>query len=337
MTETHEHPQFAGPRGLGALWEAARPSHWIKNGFVAAPILFSGRFMEAAAWALCLAAATAFCMLSSGVYLINDLCDRRRDRAHPLKRLRPVASGRLSTATAATVGVALLAGGLAVAAATALAAPEGFWRGATAHAPLGGWGVVVWAAGYVVLNGFYSFWLKRHPIVDVIAVAMGFVLRAMAGAAAIAVPISPWLVVCTFALCLFIALTKRRAEIVDLPDEDLATARPVNVVYSRAGLDVMLTVSASMALLTYTLYSLAPATVQRIGSAHMVWTVPVVVYGLFRFNLLSRSSGGDPVKVLIRDWAMWAVIFIYALLVAAVVKCGGSEHVRSILEPGIGS
>ena len=187
----------------------------------------------------------------------------------------------------------------------------------------------------MVLNGLYSFWLKQHPIIDVISVAMGFVLRAMAGAAAIAVPISPWLVVCTFSLCLFIALTKRRAEIVDLPDEDLATARRVNLVYSRVGLDVMLTVSASMALLTYTLYSLAPGTIQRLGSAHMVWTVPVVVYGLFRFNHLSRGSGGDPVKVLMRDRAMWAVLVIYALLVAAIVKYGGSEHIRSILGPSL--
>ena len=323
----------SGPRGVGALAEALRPSHWIKNGFVAAAMLFSGRFMETTAWALTLGAVGVFCALSSGVYLINDVCDRRRDQAHPLKRRRAVASGRLPVGVAVVAGLVLLVGGLAAAAGLAMAIPDGFWNGPAGQVPLAGWGIVVWAGAYVVLNALYSFWLKRHPIIDVIAVALGFVLRAMAGAAAIAVPISPWLVVCTFSLCLFIALTKRRAEIIDLPEEELATTRGVNVVYSRVGLDVMLTVAAAMALLTYSLYSLAPETISRLGSAHMVWTVPVVVYGLFRFNLLSRSSGGDPVKVLVRDRAMWAVILLYVLLVAAVVKYGACDGVRSILGP----
>jgi 4-hydroxybenzoate polyprenyltransferase len=326
-----------GPRGVGALIEALRPSHWIKNGFVAAAILFSGRFMEPAAWALTLGAVGVFCMLSSGVYLINDVCDRRRDQAHPTKCSRAVASGRLSVGLAGMVGLVLLVGGMAVAAGVVLMTPDNFWRGAADTVPLAGWGLVVWVGAYVLLNSLYSFWLKQHPIIDVIAVAMGFVLRAMAGAAAIAVPISPWLVICTFSLCLFIALTKRRAEIVDLSDDDLATTRRVNVVYSRVGLDVMLTVSAAMALLTYSLYSLAPETIRRLGSAHMVWTVPVVVYGLFRFNHLSRSNGGDPVKVLVRDRAMWAVIGIYVLLVAAIVKYGGCDSVRNILGPSSGS
>jgi len=339
MSQAHEQSvpvdptTGAGPRGLVALIEAMRPAHWVKNGFVFAAILFSGRFDEATAWMLSLGAAISFCLLSSGVYLINDVCDRRRDLAHPSKRFRAVASGRLPAGMAMVIGSALLVGGMAVAAGVVSATPEGFWRGPSAHAPLAGWGVVVWAAAYVVLNALYSFWLKQHPIVDVISVAMGFVLRAMAGAAAIAVPISPWLVICTFSLCLFIALTKRRAEIVDLPGKESASARRVNAVYSRVGLDVMLTVAAAMALLTYTLYSLAPGTVQRLGSAHMVWTVPVVVYGLFRFNHLSRSNDGDPVKVLIKDRAMWAVLAIYVLLVVLVVRYGGSEHIRSLLGP----
>jgi len=302
MSQAHEQSvpvdptTGAGPRGLVALIEAMRPAHWVKNGFVFAAILFSGRFDEATAWMLSLGAAISFCLLSSGVYLINDVCDRRRDLAHPSKRFRAVASGRLPAGMAMVIGSALLVGGMAVAAGVVSATPEGFWRGPSAHAPLAGWGVVVWAA-------------------------------------AIAVPISPWLVICTFSLCLFIALTKRRAEIVDLPGKESASARRVNAVYSRVGLDVMLTVAAAMALLTYTLYSLAPGTVQRLGSAHMVWTVPVVVYGLFRFNHLSRSNDGDPVKVLIKDRAMWAVLAIYVLLVVLVVRYGGSEHIRSLLGP----
>ena len=321
------------PRGLAALCEAARPAHWIKNLFVVAPLLFSQRFTEGICWWLGALAAAAFCLLSSGTYLINDVCDRRRDRAHPDKCRRPVASGRLSAPAAGAGGAVLLAGGLAVAAVAALLTPAGLWAGADG-APLGGWGVVVWAACYAALSLIYSLWLRSRPIADVILVALGFVLRAMAGAAAIAVPISPWLVVCTFTLCLFIALTKRRAEADDLGGQAGAAVRRTHIVYSRDNLDMMLAVSASMAMLTYALYCVAPATVARFGSAHLIWTLPIVVYGLFRFNLISRSCGGDPVRVLLRDKAMWLVIVAYVTLAALVVAFGSRVRVGLLLDAG---
>ncbi len=185
----------------------------------------------------------------------------------------------------------------------------------------------------MVLNLLYSFWLKAHMIIDVIVVALGFVLRAMAGAAAISVPVSPWLVVCTFTLCLFIALTKRRGEIAALPPESAAAARATNRAYEPGDIEHMLTVSAALAILTYSLYCLAPRTVTNVGSGHMVWTIPLVIYGTFRYYRLShRASRSDPLRVLVGDKIMWIVLGVYVVLSAIIIKFGSHEAVRTILD-----
>ncbi len=299
-------------RGVAALIEAMRPTHWVKNVFVFAPVVFAHKFGQAAAWGQCLWAAAAFCLLASGVYLLNDVSDRRADRHHPVKRHRAVASGRLAPATAVLAGVALLILGLG-------------------RAALGGMDLLVWACAYVAITLLYSYWLKKHPIVDVIIVALGFVLRAMAGAAAIDVRVSPWLVVCTFSLCLFIALTKRRSEIGSL--DDSAAARGANAGYDMADLNVMIAVSSAMAIITYALYCVAPRTVhQTVGSAHMIWTIPLVVYGVFRFNRVTSVSGRDPIAVLVRDRAMWAVLVLYILMAGAVIQFGKCDALRNILD-----
>ena len=315
-----------GRTGLGAVLEAMRPPHWIKNAFLAAPLLFSGRFTDPASWALCATAFAAFCLLSSAVYLLNDLRDRPADRMHPTKRLRAIASGRLPARAAWAAAGVLLAGGFAlVAAVQADIRPRGHL--------MGGYALAVWAACYVALNVLYSTWLKKIVVVDVLVVAMGFVLRAMAGAAAIVVPVSPWLVVCTLSLCLFIAVTKRRGEIAELPDGQASWARAVNRSYEPRLVELMLNVSASMAILTYTLYCLAPRTTQRAGSAHMVWTVPLVIYGMFRYyRITSSAAGSDPVRVLVRDRVMWLVLASYVLLCALVLKFASAPAVRDILD-----
>jgi len=276
----------------------------------------------------------AFCLLSSSVYLINDVCDMRGDREHPSKRNRPVASGRLSPEAAIVAAVLLAAAGLGLASAVGIVHHG---RGISFH----GWGVLVWSATYFAMNLAYSTWLKRKVIVDVILVALGFVLRAMAGAAAIdgsagvAVPVSPWLVVCTLTLCLFIALTKRRYEVTELSAEAAAAARPVNAGYGLRDLEYMQTVSTAMAILTYCLYCLAPATVGRIGSANMVWTIPLVIYGMFRYNLVSRLTGrGDPVAVLRKDRILWVVLAIYVILSAVIIRYGSAEALRGVLDSG---
>jgi 4-hydroxybenzoate polyprenyltransferase len=277
-----------------------------------------------------------FCLLSSSVYLINDVCDRQLDRAHPSKRNRPIASGRLSPAAALVAAGVLLAAALAIAAVICAEHRAG-------ASSLHGWGLLVWSGAYFLLNLAYSTWLKRKIIIDVIIVALGFVLRAMAGAAAIdgaggvAVPVSPWLVVCTLTLCLFIALTKRRYEVTELSPDEAAAARPANAGYDARDIEHMQTVSTAMAILTYCLYCLAPATVHRIGSANMVWTIPLVIYGMFRYNVLSRRSGkGDPVSLLMRDRVMWLVLAAYMLMAALVIQYGGRPAVRDVLDAGFG-
>lgn len=316
---------------MAALIESMRISHWIKNSFVAAPIIFSGQFVQLQAWGRCLAAVTAYCLLSSSVYIINDIADRNRDRLHPVKRNRPVASGRLGIGSAMAAAVILLVCGLGIAVAVEFFTYD-------PGRPLHGMGLVVWTGLYLALNLLYSFWLKTRAMVDVIAVALGFVLRAMAGAAAISVPISPWLVICTFSLCLFIALAKRRSEILTLSVEQAAGSREVNRSYEPIDLEHMLTVSSALAIVTYALYCVAPQTVSRIGSAHMIWTIPLVVYGMFRYNRTTRMAArSDAVSVLVRDRIMWAVMIVYLAIVMLVLTFGAHDAVRPILDVQAGS
>jgi len=315
-------PAPSSRRGLSALVEAMRPIHWVKNVFVLAPVVFAHKFDDLDSWIRCLWAAAVFCLLASGVYLLNDLVDRQGDQQHPVKRHRPVASGRLSVSTALLAGLVFLSAGLLMA-----AGAKWFWPGS-----MGGLGLLAWACAYVLITLLYSYWLKKHPIVDVIVVSLGFVLRAMAGAAAIDVPVSPWLVVCTFTLCLFIALTKRRSEVAFL-DETASAARGANAGYDMADLNVMISVASAMAIITYALYCLSPHTIERtVRSANMVWTIPLVVYGVFRFNRLTSLSGRDPIYVLARDRAMQAVLVLYIIATLLIIQFGGSEFFRDILE-----
>ena len=318
----------AGANGRGgprAFLQAMRPRHWVKNGFVLAPILFSGRFREGGAWGLCALATLAFCVLSSAIYLLNDLCDAQADRNHPVKRGRPIASGRLSRKAAAVGAAALLLVGLGLADAVA---------GILIHAneDVYGWAFLAWAGAYVVLNVLYSFWIKSKSSIDVIFLSLGFVLRAMGGASAIAVPFSPWLVMCTFSLCLFLALTKRRSEIVELPPLQRAAARPSNAAYGPGEVEHMIAVAAAVALVMYILYCLSPRTVERF-SAHIIWTVPLVTYGLFRYDRLTRQAGqNDPTEVLVRDKVIWAVLALFVLLVGTLRAYGNQEWARRILD-----
>jgi 4-hydroxybenzoate polyprenyltransferase len=307
--------------GAIALIEALRIPHWTKNIFVLAALPFSGKWAD---WVMAMGAFASFCLLSSAIYLINDIADRKSDQTHPIKKNRPVASGRLSPLVATIAAAVLLAAGAGIVAhlCRELYRPD---------LPLAGMGLGVWAGAYVLINLAYNLGLKGRPILDVIIVAMGFVLRAMAGAAAIAVVISPWLVVCTFMLCLFIALAKRRSEIIALGDSAGDTRR-VHGFYTSANLDHMLSVSAGLAILTYSLYCLAPATVERIGSSHLIWTIPLVVYGMFRYYCLTLSAdGGDPVRVLLRDKVLWLVGTAWLGCVIAVLRWGASDAVRGLL------
>ena len=315
MNTTDPQPETQTPAGGAvALLQAFRMPHWIKNSFVLAPVLFAGMFFTPLALGQGMLAVAVFCLLASGVYLINDVRDIEQDRAHPRKRNRPVASGRVSLGTAVATGVGLMVLGLTLAGAVGLRWPSSIFGGA---------GLLVWSVAYVALNILYSWWLKHHLIIDVITISFGFVLRAMAGAAAINVLVSPWMVVCTFTLCLFIALTKRRAEVESFTGDQAVASRGVNVAYNLVDLNVMIAISASMAIITYALYCLAPHTVAvTVGSPNLIWTIPLVVYGVFRFNRLTRTNPDDPVAVLVRDRAMYVVLGLYVVLAAAVIHLG---------------
>jgi 4-hydroxybenzoate polyprenyltransferase len=269
---------------LPAALRELRPRQWTKNLAVFAPLLFARAVtVPGAVWHASLA-FLAFCALASGLYVVNDWVDRAQDRLHPDKKFRPIAAGEVGGIGAAVLVVVcwLLGGVLA-----GLAGPE-VWQPALA---------------YVVVELAYSFWLKRFVVVDVLVIATGFVLRVVGGAAAINVPVSNWLFLCALLLALFLALGKRRAELVSLEASQAHGHRLTLADYSVPLLDQMLTLVAGTCVVAYALYTVAPDTVEKVGSDRMKFTVPFVVYGILRYIYLlhRRGAGGAPERVLLQD------------------------------------
>jgi 4-hydroxybenzoate polyprenyltransferase len=283
-----------------ALLVSLRPHQWTKNLVVLAALAFSKHLFDGDAVVRALAAFAAFCALSGAVYLANDVVDLERDRRHPLKRLRPLASGALPVATAQAA-----AGGLAVG---ALAAS--LWLGR---------GFALAALGYLLLNLGYSFVFKHAVILDVLAIAIGFVLRAVAGGLAIDVPVSDWLLVCTILLALFLALAKRRHEVVTL--EDAAGHRKALAEYSPYLLDQMISVVTASCLTAYAFYTLAPETIEKYRTHNLALTIPFVIYGIFRYLYLvhRKEKGGSPTEVLLADRPLLAAVALWSLAVVVIL------------------
>jgi 4-hydroxybenzoate polyprenyltransferase len=239
-----------------------------------------------------------FCALSGAVYVFNDIADREADARHPLKRTRPIASGRLPVATAAVAASVIGAASLAAAFAQSLR-----------------FGAI--ALAYVVLLGLYSAVLKHIVIVDVLTIAAGFVLRAVAGAVAVEVPIGAWLLVCTTLLALFLAFSKRRHEIVILGDQANEHRRSLED-YSPYLLDQMIAVVTASTVIAYTIYAISPETAQRLGTTRLGLTIPFVLYGIFRYLYLvhQKSGGGSPTGMLVTDRPLLACVALWALSVA---------------------
>ena len=282
-----------------------RPEQWTKNLLVLAGVAFGGRLLDPAAVALAGAAFVIFCALSGAVYLFNDVADREADQNHPLKRERPIASGRLPAATAVTAGV--VCGGAAVIAAFAIGVPFG-----------------VVATAYLAALLTYSFALKHIVIIDVLMIAAGFVFRAVAGALAVQVPISHWLLVCTTLLALFLALSKRRHELVLLAD-GATDHRRILEEYSPYLLDQMIGVVTSSTLIAYTVYATSADTAERLGTGKLGLTIPFVLYGIFRYLYLvhQKRGGGSPAAMLLTDrpllgcvalWAASVIVLLYSPL-----------------------
>jgi 4-hydroxybenzoate polyprenyltransferase len=278
-----------------------RPEQWTKNLFVFAGVLFGGHLLDVRAMARAVAAFGIFCALSGVVYIFNDLADRAADQRHPLKRLRPIASGRLSTTTAA-VAAAIL--GFAALGAALLLSP--LFAGL--------------AATYIVLLALYSLVLKHLVIIDALTIAAGFVLRAAAGAVAVFVPISHWLLVCTTLLALFLVLSKRRHELTLLADGAM-THRPILEEYSPYLLDQMIAVVTASTLVAYSVYATSAETAERLNTTRLGVTIPFVLYGIFRYLYLvhQKRAGGSPADLLLTDRPLLACVGLWALGVALIL------------------
>jgi len=291
-----------GPRPvLLNLLISLRPGQWTKNLFVFAALVFAQRLSEADAVVKAVAAFVVFCALSSTVYLINDVLDREQDRRHPLKANRPVASGALHP-TAALLGAAILG-------VTALVV-----------APVLGWPFFEVAAAYLIVLTAYSAFLKHVVILDVLTIAAGFALRAAAGAAAIAVSISHWLLVCTTLLALFIALSKRRHELTLLT----ATAtdhRPILEDYTPYLLDQMISVVTASTLIAYAFYTISPETTAKFHTDLLSLTIPFPLYGIFRYLYLvhRRDQGGSPAELVVNDRPLLVCVGLWALSVILII------------------
>jgi 4-hydroxybenzoate polyprenyltransferase len=287
---------------LRGLVVELRPAQWTKNLLVFTGLIFSRSLTDPHNIWICVLGFVIFCCASSGVYFFNDLCDIREDREHPIKRNRPLASGALNVNMARFVMVVLFA----IAAFGALSLNHSF---------------ALIIGIYLATCLAYSFKLKDIVILDVILIASGFVLRAIAGAVIIGVEVSEWLVLCTSMVALLVGFGKRRHELVLLAEAAENHRRSLSD-YSLSFLDSTMNICAGAAILTYALYTRADETVQRVGSRAMILTIPFVIYGVFRYLFLihERKTGGDPVHLLFRDrptllnlvlWILTAGLVIY--------------------------
>jgi 4-hydroxybenzoate polyprenyltransferase len=284
-----------------SLFVSLRPQQWTKNLVVFAALLFGQQLLEPQAVMHSFAAFAIFCALSGTVYLVNDVIDRDADRLHPIKASRPIASGALSARSALTSAAILGAGALV---------------GAYVVGTL----FFVTAGAYLLLLTLYSGPLKHTVILDVLTIAIGFVLRAVAGAFAVDVPISHWLLVCTILLALFLALAKRRQELVMLAD-GASNHRRILQEYSPYLLDQMIAIVAAATIMGYALYTVSPETVAKFGTDRLLLTLPFPIYGLFRYLYLvhQRQGGGSPADMLINDRPLLACVLLWAISVVLIV------------------
>ena len=286
---------------MSAFLRALRPHQWTKNLLVFAALLFSKHLFEQGPFLRALAAFIAFCGLAGAVYLWNDIADIERDRLHPKKKLRPLAASELSIRTATLGAMALVVAALSLSFSVDL--------------DLG-----LCASAYLALNLAYSFGLKHVVILDVLSISLGFVLRTLAGGYAIQAPVTEWLLVLTLLLALFLALAKRRHEITSL-SENAAGHRAILAEYSPYLIDQMTSVVTASVVTAYAFETLSPETVQKFGTARLSWTLPLVLYGIFRYLYLvhQKDRGDSPTDMLLTDRPLLATVALWVALVIAIV------------------
>lgn len=315
VLQEHEQSFTDSTRGRAhALFVGLRPRQWTKNLSLFVGIVFAGRLFTPSSFGRASVAFVVFCLASSCIYLLNDLLDLEQDRQHPVKRLRSLASGRLPVSWAiGTIALLLLACGalttllffLPIAPLTDIFAPVG----ANALFALS-------VAAYLLLMVLYSVRLKHVVLLDVFIIASGFVLRILAGAVVIPVSISPWLYLVTILLALFLALSKRRHELVLLQDQ-ASNHRQILKEYNLPMLDQMITIVVSATLMAYSLYTFQGPT----GNHRLMITIPFVLYGMFRYLYLvyKHKEGGSPEEVLLRDWHMLTTVVLCIAIIIVVL------------------
>lgn len=280
----------------GAYIRLIRPRQWTKNGFVLAGLVFSAEAFQLQSIVAALLAFAVFCALSGAVYAANDVLDVEEDRKHPEKRSRPIASGDIPVRSAVTFAALLAVVGLAV----------GFWIGV---------GVGVAGTAYIALQAVYTTFLKHLSILDVMSISGGFVLRALAGVAAVGSPISPWLIVCTGLLTLFLGFSKRRHELASLGDEAVGHRRNLKD-YSVPVLDEMMNIMLSATIIAYSMY-----TFFEYENRFMMASIPFVIYGVFRYMLLVHRDGvgGNPDTLLLQDRPLQVTLLLWLAVVMSVI------------------
>ncbi len=294
---------------LIATFKLARPQQWVKNIFVFTAAIFAGQILDPGALSLTLFAFLGFCLASSAVYFINDYKDVEEDKKHPTKCTRPLAAGLIPR----HVGLF----GFVVLFVAAIAVPYLFINRATAFMIL----------IYLLLNIGYSLGLKHVVIIDVLVLSSGFVLRILAGATAISVLPSPWLVLCGVMISLFLAFTKRRAEVV-LLKERASSHRRVLAQYSQAYLDQAISIVTAATVVGYVLYTVDERTVELVGSRAMILGVPLVLYGIFRYLYLvyHAETGGDPTKTVFTDIPLLITGALWGILSMLIIFFGKQIH-----------
>jgi 4-hydroxybenzoate polyprenyltransferase len=289
---------------ISALIRLARPTHWVKNGFVAGPLIFANPDSFGHALAQSATAVTVFSLMASAIYCFNDVLDAESDRAHPTKRTRPIAAGLVSPELGVAWGCVLAASAIAL---------SWFLLPLAVLAVLG---------AYVVNNVVYNARVKAVAIADVLSIATGFVLRLVAGAIAIGVMASSWLLVCGFSLALFLGFGKRRSELALA--EQGRVYRPVLRAYTASTLDSAMGITATLTLMCYMLYTIAPETRETHGTANLIYTVPPVFYAMFRFIFkVQLANGESPEELLLGDRVMLAMGGAWVGLVLLVLKFRG--------------
>lgn len=287
---------------MRSILRLLRPQQWLKNAFVFTPLIFSKHLTESEFGVRAVMAFIAFCLVSSSVYIINDILDRNADKLHPVKKKRPIASGQISVPFAAIISLFLFAGSVSI----SLFLNQSFT------------GIVL---SYFVLQSAYSAVLKHIVLVDVFVIAFGFMLRVFGGAMAIDVMISHWIVITTLFLSLFLAVSKRRSELSMIQNLNIESKRIVLEQYSIQFLDYVLIITSTGVIISYSLYTMAERTISVFGSENLIFTTVFVLFGIFRylFLVINKGEGENPAAVIVKDKPMGINLIVWVCSVLMII------------------